>query len=296
LATQKIHFFTGKGGVGKSLLAASYACALSDRLAENTDLGPVLLTELTERSFYKNFLNLDSIAYQPIHVPQISKNLSVSQWSTTDCLKEYALYLLKIQSLYKLFFENPVSKSLINVAPGLQELAILGKASAVARKHGPAMPYSEVVIDSFASGHFMNLFRAPKAMSEVISFGSMGEQSRGIDQWLRNPELCHVHIVALPEELPITETIELYQKLNAEFGIRPTVYLNKVFRLSDQDLKSLTDSNQAYFNEITMNEKISIDKLADAGISFQKISFVPETDSLKLIQHIAKEITIEISQ
>lgn len=292
MATQKIHFFTGKGGVGKSLLAASYACALSDRSSSGTAKGPVLLTELTERSFYKNFLNLEHICYKPIQVPEISKNLSVSQWSTADCLKEYALHLLKIQSLYKLFFENPVSKSLINVAPGLQELAILGKASAVARKHGPSMPYSEVVIDAFASGHFMNLFRAPKAMSEVISFGPMGEQSRGIDQWLRNPEFCQVHIVALPEELPVTETIELYQKLKNEFDITPTVYLNKVLNLEAADFESLSESQKTYFTEIAENEKKSIEQLNKVGIQFRQISFISETQSLQLIHLIAKEILL----
>ena len=290
MATQKIHFFTGKGGVGKSLLAASYACALSERVTADTDKGPVLLTELTERSFYKNFLDLEHIGYKPILAPALAKNLSISQWSTADCLKEYALHLLKIESLYKLFFENPVSKSLINVAPGLQELAILGKASASARKHGPTMPYSDVVIDAFSSGHFMNLFRAPKAMSEVISFGPMGEQSRGIDQWLRNPELCQVHIVALPEELPVTETIELYQKLQNEFGIKPIVYLNKVLNLETADFESLSESQKIYFSEIAENEKKSIDQLNKSAIQFQKIPFIPETQSRQLIQLVAREI------
>ncbi len=87
MATQKIHFFTGKGGVGKSLLAASYACALSERVHISSDQGPVLLAELTERSFYKNFLNLDHIGYKPVLAPELAKNLSISQWSTTDCLK-----------------------------------------------------------------------------------------------------------------------------------------------------------------------------------------------------------------
>ncbi len=292
MATQKIHFFTGKGGVGKSLLAASYACALSERVTADTDKGPVLLTELTERSFYKNFLDLEHIGYKPILAPALAKNLSISQWSTADCLKEYALHLLKIESLYKLFFENPVSKSLINVAPGLQELAILGKASASARKHGPTMPYSDVVIDAFSSGHFMNLFRAPKAMSEVISFGPMGEQSRGIDRWLRNPEFCQVHIVALPEELPVTETIELYLKLQNEFGVIPTVYLNKVLNLEAADFESLSESQKTYFTEIAENEKKSIEQLNKVGIQFRQISFISETQSLQLIHLIAKEILL----
>ncbi len=283
MATQKIHFFTGKGGVGKSLMAASYACMLS----EKSDHGPVLLAELTERSFYRDFLGLDNLGYKPILAGKLSKHLSISQWSTNDCLKEYALHLLKIESLYKLFFENAVSKSLIQVAPGLQELAILGKATSSVRKHGPQMPFSEIVIDAFATGHFMNLFRAPKAMSEIISFGPMGEQSRGIDQWLRDANFCHVHIATLAEDLPITETIELYNNLKSEFGITAKVYLNKLLKLNDVDFENLSVDEKKHFSEISENESVSIEKLKSAGIHYQEILFVPEIDRVKLIGQIA---------
>jgi anion-transporting ArsA/GET3 family ATPase len=285
MATQKIHFFTGKGGVGKSLLAASYARMLSEKI----DHGPVLLAELTERSFYRDFLSLDNLGYKPILADKVSKNLSATQWSTNECLKEYALHLLKIESLYKLFFENAVSKSLIQVAPGLQELAILGKATSGARKHGPQMPFSEIVIDAFATGHFMNLFRAPKAMSEIISFGPMGEQSRGIDQWLRDANFCHVHIATLAEELPITETIELYNNLKSEFGITAKIYLNKVLKLNKSDFENLSAAEKKYFSEISENEKNSIQKLKSAGIDFQDILFVPEIDSIKLVHKISTQ-------
>ncbi len=290
MATQKIHFFTGKGGVGKSLLAASYACALSLKVHTSADDGPVLLAELTERSFYRDFLSLDKIGYKPLLTPRISKNLSICQWSPADCLKEYALHLLKIESLYKLFFENSVSKSLINVAPGLQELAILGKATSGIRKYGPKMAYSEIVIDAFSTGHFMSLFRAPLAMSEVISFGPMGEQSRSIDRWLRNPSFCEVHIVTLAEELPITETIELYELLKNEFGIESKVYLNKVLDLTDEDFQNLNIEQNKYFSEIADNEKMALQKLKAAKIRFKKIAFVPLIDSLKLIQQISTQM------
>ena len=286
MATQKIHFFTGKGGVGKSALAAGFACALS----QNTDNSPILLTELTERSFFKDFLQLPHSAYKPVLAENISKNLSVCQWSTTECLKEYALHLLKIETLYKLFFENPVSKSLIQVAPGLQELAILGKATSSARKHGPKMEYSEIVIDAFSTGHFMSLFRAPKAMAEIISFGPMGEQSRGIDSWIRNPEYCEVHLVTLAEELPITETIELFSNLKLEFGITAKVYLNKTLSLTEKDFENLSSDENKYFLEISESENISMSALAAAGIEFKKINFIPKPDTIQLVQKISEVI------
>lgn len=297
MATQKIHFFTGKGGVGKSLLAASYAYARAVSIGQTNTTehsGPVLLAELTERSFYKDFLELDHIGYKPTPIDKLAKNLLVSQWNTTECLKEYAMHLLKIESLYKLFFETPVSKSLISVAPGLQELAILGKATSDARKYGPKMGFSQIVIDAFASGHFMSLLRAPKAMSEIISFGPMGQHSRGIDLCLRDPNICEVHLVTLPEELPTTETIELYQQLKNEFGITPRVYLNKLLNLTAEDFNDLKPDEKKYFSELNENEKISAEKLTVAEIKFQKIAFIPEINTQSLIRKISKELIADL--
>ena len=144
MATRKIHFFTGKGGVGKSTLAAAFAQHLTG-LISSTPSAKILLAELTERSFYNHFLN-GNISDSTKH----SLNFDLAQWSPESCLREYALHLLKIESLYKLFFQNPVSRSLIQVAPGLSELAILGKATSSPRRHGPPTMHDEIVLDAFA--------------------------------------------------------------------------------------------------------------------------------------------------
>ena len=128
---KKAHFVTGKGGVGKSLVAALLARFYSLKSQH------VLLAELSEISFYKDYLDLTEIQYKPsAWLP----NVDISQWSGPECLKEYALHLLKIKKLYELFFENPVTRSLVQVAPGLQELAILGKVTSSPRRHGPPPP------------------------------------------------------------------------------------------------------------------------------------------------------------
>ena len=90
---KKAHFVTGKGGVGKSLVAALLARSLSLKSQH------VLLAELSETSFYEDYLDLKTIGYQP--TPWL-KNIDICQWSGTECLKEYALHLLKIKKLYEL--------------------------------------------------------------------------------------------------------------------------------------------------------------------------------------------------
>lgn len=280
---KKAHFVTGKGGVGKSLVAASLARALS---LKNK---PILLAELNETSFYKDFLGLSQISYKPI---EWKPHLKVAQWSPEDCLKEYALHLLKIEGLYKLFMENPVSKSLIQIAPGLHELALLGKITSSPRKHGPAMEYDQLAIDAFATGHFLSLLRAPSAMAEAVQFGPMGEQSRTIDQWIRNPEFTEVHIVTLSEELPITETIEMYHQLEKEFKLTAKVILNKVLDLTNSDLDNLDSSIKKDLQSTLADEEMARKLLKKNGISFTEIPLITSIDSDVLTEKISKVLDV----
>jgi len=280
---KKAHFVTGKGGVGKSLVAASLARALSHQNK------PILLAELNETSFYKDFLGLSQISYK---ATEWKPNLDVAQWSPEDCLKEYALHLLKIEGLYKLFMENPVSKSLIQIAPGLHELALLGKITSSPRRHGPAMMHDQLVIDSFATGHFLSLLRAPSAMAEAVQFGPMGEQSRSIDQWIHNPEFTEIYIVTLSEELPITETIEMFHQLKKEFKLTAKVFLNKVLNLTKTDLETLDSSIKTDLQNTFADEENARKLLKKNGISFSEIPLITSIDTEVITKKVSEVLNV----
>lgn len=176
------------------------------------------------------------VSYKP---KNISMNMDLALWSGEECLKEYALYLLKSQVLYQLFFENKVSKTLIQVAPALKELAILGKITSGPRKHGPPAEHEVIVVDGYATGHFLSLLMAPQGMSQTVQFGPMGEQSRSIFATLKNSEICEYHVVTLAEELPMVESYELLEKLENFLGVSPALIFNKIINteLKSQDLE-----------------------------------------------------------
>lgn len=278
---KKAHLVTGKGGVGKSLFSVVLAHYFS------TQNQKILLTELSEQSFFKDYLNLPKITYSPV---ALKENLDICQWSPDDCLKEYCIHLLKIESLYELFFENPVSKSLIQVAPGLHELALLGKMTSSPRGHGPPMQHDQIVIDSFSTGHFLNLLRAPGALNEAIPFGPMGEQSKGIDACIRNPAFTEVHIVTLPEELPITESIGLFRQLKNEFNIDAKMYLNKVSGLLPADLHDLSPLAAESLNDILASEKSARAELIKENIKFYELPLVASLDVPTIIKVLTNQL------
>lgn len=244
----KILFVSGKGGVGKSTVAAALALKAA-RSGKKT-----LLVELGNRSFY-------SLAFKKSFSSQPSpwrEGVDLAVWDGSSCLREYALHLLKSKALYKIFFENAVSKSLIQVAPGLSELSIAGKiTSGPPRNIGPRLPYDLLVIDAFASGHFLALLRAPMGFAEAIRFGPMGKESRDITQILRDPEVCSYCFVTLPEELPVQETLELSRSFKELIPTAPTICLNRwldpqmAAAVTQESGSTDKDSADAYLSDLS---------------------------------------------
>ncbi|RYZ72083.1 MAG: arsenical pump-driving ATPase, partial [Proteobacteria bacterium] len=214
---KQILFVSGKGGVGKSLVAAG----LARELAKSGKR--VLLAEIGETSYYKDFWNLPSIGHEPVKHPE---GFDVALWSGETSLREYVLFYLKMDRLYSLFFDNKVMRSLVNVAPGLSEIAILGKITSGIRKVGPPLNYDTIIIDSFATGHALALLQAPKGMMEAIKFGPMGHHSREMDAVIKNPKQTGYIVVTLLEELPVTESLEFRETLRRELGVSADIVAN----------------------------------------------------------------------
>lgn len=282
---KKAHLITGKGGVGKSLFAAALAQHLSSRKHSKTP--SILLTELNEHSFYRDYLQMPEISYEP---RPWKNGVDLAQWAPDECLKEYARHLLKIESLYKIFMENQVTRSLIEVAPGLQDLAILGKLTSSPRRHGPTMNYEEIVVDSYATGHFLAMLKAPQSLQEAIPFGPMGEQTKSINEWIRNSEFTKVHLVCLPEELPVSESIELYQKLQNDFGIQAEFYLNKMSELQDADLNSLSEESKSSMQLLIQNENDARAMLSRNGITFKELPLITLPHSADLVATLQRKL------
>ena len=282
---QKILFVTGKGGVGKSLVAAAVAQNEAKKGRR------VLLVEIGEESYYKDFWALPHVGHEPISTKM---GFDLALWSGESCLREYVLFYLKLESLYKIFFENRVMRALINVAPGLSEIAILGKVTSGERKVGPPLSYDLIVVDGYASGHMMALLQAPKGLQQAIKFGPMGHHSRQIEEVLENPKLTAFWLVSLLEELPVTETLELQQLLLSSFGIKAHLVANKRLNVpvSAAALKTLASSSEfaGYLEAVADRQKHFMATLAAADNEMQAVPLVFSTDPQTLVDATAEAL------
>ncbi len=270
-------FVTGKGGVGKSLWAAGLATQLA-RSGKK-----VLLVEFGETSFYGFFYG-KSFGMDPV---AIENNLHLSIWSGATCLRDYIGHLVKIDRLADLFFENKVMKALIRGAPALKELAILGKATSGVRNYGPELDFDHVIFDSYATGHFLALLRAPVGMYEAIKFGPMGDQSKAIVKTMSDPRLTEYHVVSLLEELPVSETIELCDALKSEFNDNIKVVVNKSLRA----LPTIETSSNVFESSIQRNlsrQNHAWEHLLKHYEPAVEVPYYFESEPQKLVDHMAQ--------
>jgi anion-transporting ArsA/GET3 family ATPase len=276
---QELIFVTGKGGVGKSTVAAAIA---TQRASEGKK---TLLVELGYQSFFKDFFDLPQVGYQPQH---LSQNLDLAIWSGPEALEEYVKHLLKIEALYRLFFENPVTKALVNVAPALAELSMLGKVTSGIRKVGPALSYDCIVIDSFASGHFLALIRAPKGLATSFRIGPMGEQSRDMDRILRDPEHSKYVVVSLPEDLPVQEALELSEQIRNTIEVEPIQILNRVLAMP-AEIQGSGEFVQ-YLEDVSFRQQSNKKRLEGRKGKVLELPFVTSMNAKVLIDHLAAEL------
>lgn len=291
---QKIVLVSGKGGVGKTAIAS----ALALRYAHEGKA--TLLAELGERSFLRHIF--PTFSGQQVH--RITDELWATRWSGESCLREYLLHYLKVEKIVDLFFSNRSMRALLGAAPALADLSVLGKVTSGPRGVGPDMPYEVVVVDGYSTGHFRALLRAPVGMAQAIPFGPMGEQSRSMSETLRSSN-TQVILVTLPEELPVTETLEHAKLLREEFAIEPHIILNRnwALPLNDEEMvhakvqlevMKLSSSALGYFwaelEERGRRQEWALGELNKAGLETSIAPQYMTLDWLDLVRRLSKDL------
>jgi anion-transporting ArsA/GET3 family ATPase len=112
-----------------------------------------------------------------------------------------------------------------DAAPGVKEILGVGKLCYEVRERN----YDLVVVDAEASGHIVSQIGAPKVIADLVQVGLVRDQTQWMLDILNDPSRTGVAVVTTPEEMPVTETIELLTRLRAETGAHASaVIANRV--------------------------------------------------------------------
>lgn len=237
-----IIFITGKGGVGKSFAAALLARELA-RKGRKT-----LLVETGGWSYLQEALALDEpVQFKP---QKTHFGFDLALWTGEECLREYVEFLIKIPWLGSQFLNNSWLRSLIQVAPGLREIAFLGKVTSRERQHGPPLEYDHIVVDAVSTGHFLSLLRAPMGWSSAITVGPVYTQCQSMLQVLNDPQKVQTFLIALAEPMVVEETEDLAQQFRQLLSSELKIILNKCKQFPELSSLKVNEPLQDYLEEL----------------------------------------------
>lgn len=271
-ARKNLVFVHGKGGVGKSSIARAIAYGLSAQ----KDIR-ILLVE------FEN----------PTREPGELKQIGPSVWHLNAeamlAFDEFASikleklgFLSSIGSgVTKLFTHNKLIRYLAQAAPGIHELVLLGKVWFERNR------YDHVIVDLPSTGYGLAMFQSTMNFSRLFTGGPLAKDAEDMLSTFRNPAVCGHIIVALPEEMPLREAIELNDFLKDAFPANPAAFLvNRMFPkgslpISEPSANASTpypsspypSSIEDYIEKRRQLEAFNLKLWSSLGIKFGEVDF-----------------------
>jgi anion-transporting ArsA/GET3 family ATPase len=213
LLDKRLVLVTGKGGVGKTTVAAALGLKAA-RAGKRT-----IVCEVAEQERLHRLFGGSGDGHSERELAAGLYGISIDPERAKE---EWLQYQLRSATLAGLLGHSRIFQYLTAAAPGLTELVTIGKVWELAqleRKTARASPYDLVIVDAPATGHGVAMLRAPRTFSEVARVGPIHRQAGMIDRFLRDPKATGVVTVALPEEMPVNETLDLGGRLREEMGM-----------------------------------------------------------------------------
>lgn len=199
---RRVQVVTGKGGVGRTTIAAALAVDAAQRGLRT------LLLEVDAPDSAARLLEVEPAVDTP---REVEDRLWLCRMTPGGSLKEYALMILKFRVLYLVVFENPLVRYLLRSIPSLGEFTMLGKAWFHSTQTDPSgrFLYDRVIIDAPATGHALSFLSLARTVADVSPPGRMRQASERMANMIEDEEDTCMHVVALPEEMPVNEGLEL---------------------------------------------------------------------------------------
>lgn len=215
LSEAKLHFVTGKGGTGKSTIAAALALALAAGGRR------VLLVEVEGRQGIAQLFDVPPLPYKEVKIATADGGGQVNALAVDT----EAAFLEYLDMFYNLGLAGRAMRRIgavefaTTIAPGLRDVLLTGKIREVVTRaeKGKQPVYDAVVVDSPPTGRIARFLDVTKAVSDLAKGGPVHSQAESVVKVLHS-DITAIHLVTLLEALPMQETLEAVDELR-ELGL-----------------------------------------------------------------------------
>jgi anion-transporting ArsA/GET3 family ATPase len=217
----KILIVSGKGGVGKTTVAAALAM-MATKAGQR-----VCIAEVDEKGSLPAIFGADALGYEP-------REMCPGIWGMRiipeESLAEYLRVQYHMKRISKAFTSTHFVDYITTAAPGLKDILILGKIWYLEQDRTTNERFDTIIVDAPAAGHMLTFLSAPSGLSDALRVGPVRRQAEWLVQMLHDPKRARVHLVTLPEEMPVSETLETAAALEDKLQItQGPIFANAVY-------------------------------------------------------------------
>jgi anion-transporting ArsA/GET3 family ATPase len=300
----RLHVVTGKGGTGKTTVAAALAMSLA-RNGRRT-----LLAEVEGRQGIAGLFELEPLPYQELRLTGVPGGGEVRALAVDaeEALLEYLDMFYKLGRAGRALRKLGAIDFATTIAPGMRDVLLTGKVKeATTRSVGGSRVYDAVVLDAPPTGRIGRFLNVTAETARLAKVGPIKTQSEGVAAILRSP-MTAVHVVTLLEEMPVQETTDAVAELTALGmpvgwivinGVQPPLTSGKITQAElrrglaaaglppDRDLiAGLHTEAMAYLARRALQESLRAE-LAQLGRTLVELPYLPDGADAESLQMLA---------